>query len=39
MKYQVPGPRGDSLAFKGPNIPYEVYRVPATTVTTTLAVA
>ena len=39
MKYQVPGPGGNCLASKGPNNPYQVYRLPAATVTTTVAVA
>ena len=39
IKYQVPGPGGDCSAFKGPVNPYQAHRVPAATVTTTVAVA
>ena len=39
IKYQVPGPGGDCSASKGPVNPYQAHRVPAATVTTTVAVA
>ena len=39
MKYQVPGPGSDCSASKGPVNPYQAHRVPAATVTTTVAVA
>ena len=39
IRYQVPGPGGDCSASKGPVNPYPAHRVPAATVTTTVAVA
>ena len=39
IKYQVPGPGGDCSASKGPVNPYQAHRVPAATVTATVAVA
>ena len=39
IKYQFPGPGGDCSASKGPVNPYQAHRVPAATVTTTVAVA
>ena len=39
IKYQVPGPCGDCSASKGPVNPYQAHRVPAATVTATVAVA
>ena len=37
-QYRVPGPSDDCLASKGPFNPYQGHRVPAATVTTTVAV-
>ena len=39
IKYQVPGPGGDCSASKGRVNRYQAHRVPAATVTTTVAVA
>ena len=39
IRYQVPGPGSDCSASKGPVNPYQAHRVPAATVTTTVAVA
>ena len=39
IKYQIPGAGGDCSASKGPINPYQAHRVPAATVTTTVAVA
>ena len=39
IKYQIPGPGGYFSASKGPVNPYQAHRVPAATVTTTVAVA
>ena len=39
IKYQVPGPGGNCWASKGPVNPYQAHRVPAATVTATVAVA
>ena len=39
IEYQAPRPGGDCSASKGPVNPYQAHRVPAATVTITVAVA